>query len=259
MLTGKTRGFDLRYFSGYDKGALAKMKKFTIVWDFDGTILPLEPFDSEQSLLVHVMNQTPKAFGWLKKGYARAIIYADQRERLRRIFKISYIRLLKSTSSAALDRVCRNLAEKISTADREVFRELKKNGHDMMVLSCGTADLSERVLKFAELLDCFSLIEGNRFQFDEGRIAGMELRLPDPTDKLQMINQFNLSPDRTVVVGDGYTDLPLLDWSAMPVLIDRSGKKKKYFSARNFYFITAIPQIVNIIEKLQVSAHQENR
>ena len=225
------------------------MKKLTIVWDFDGTILPLEPFDSEQSLLIHVVNQRPKAFNWLRKIYARAMIYADQRERLRRTFKISYIRMLKGTPSAAFDRVCRDLAEKISTADRNVFLKLKKDGYDMMILSCGTVDLSERVLRFAGLLSCFSLIEGNRFQFAGDRVDGMELRLPDPADKLQMMHQLNLSSDHTMIVGDGYTDLPLLDWSAMPVLIDRSGKNKKAFSDRHFYFISSIPEIMNIIKK----------
>ena len=235
------------------------MKKLTIVWDFDGTILPHEPYDSEQSLLIYIMNRKQDPFGWLKKIYASAMIYADQHERLRKTFKTFYIRLLKGTSSAALDRVCRNLAEKISSADRNVFRKLKEDGYDMMVLSCGTADLSERVLGFAGLLNCFSLIEGNRFQFAGDRIDGMELLLPHPADKLQMMQQLNLSPDLTMVVGDGYTDLPLLDWSTMPVLIDRSGRKKKYFSDRNFYFITAIPQILNIIEKLQNSTQLEDR
>ncbi len=29
------------------------MQKYTIIWYFGGTILPLEPYDSEQSLIVH--------------------------------------------------------------------------------------------------------------------------------------------------------------------------------------------------------------
>ncbi len=227
------------------------MKKISIVWDFDGTILPLKPYDSEQSLLMHVMNQTRKSFGCLKKAYTKAIIYADQHERLRRTFKTSYIRLLKGTPSGVIDEVCRKLAEKISTVDRQVYRQLKADGYQMMVLSCGTADLSERVLKFAGLENCFNLIEGNRFQFDKNRITGMQLRLPDPEDKLHMMSVLKLSPDRTMVIGDGYTDLPLLNWSAMPVLIDRSGKKKKTFSAFDFYFITAIPQIQSVIENMQ--------
>ena len=224
-------------------------RAITIIWDFDGTILPLAPFDSEQSLLLHRMNQQGEPFGLLKKAFVKAIVYADRRERLRKTFKKSYIRLLKNTPSKVLDEVCRDLAGKISTADRNMFGKLKADGYDMMVLSCGTADLSERVLTFAGLLDCFSRIAGNRFKFDAGRITGMQLRLPNPEDKLAMIKKLNLSPDRTVVVGDGYTDLPLLNWSSIPVIIDRSGKKKKQFTSHDFYFISSIPEIMDIIEE----------
>jgi phosphoserine phosphatase len=230
------------------------MKTMTIVWDFDGTILPHAPYDSEQTLLMHVMNRKQETFGWFWKVFARAMIYADQRERLRRTFKASYIRLLKGTPSSDLDEICQALAEKISTADRKVFRRLTEDGFDMVVLSCGTADLSERTLGFAGLSKCFTLIEGNRFRFADDRIVGMELRLPDPTDKLQMMHQLNLSPDLTMVVGDGYTDLPLLDWSKMPVLIDRSGSRKKQFTSQNFCFISSIPEIMSIIKE---RAHYE--
>jgi phosphoserine phosphatase len=197
------------------------MKKFPIIWDFDGTILPSTPFDSEQSLLLHRMNQPDKAFSWFKKGYSKVIIYADQRQRFRKTFKKSYIRLLRGTPSATLDEVCRNLAHKITPADRLALRELKNEGYSM----------------------------GNRFQFDEDRIVGMHLRLPDPDDKLTMMNKLNLSPERTIVVGDGYTDLPLLNWSSIPVIIDRTGKKKKEFTSNNFHFITSIPEITNIIQE----------
>jgi phosphoserine phosphatase len=111
----------------------------------------------------------------------------------------------------------------------------------MMVLSCGTVDLSERVLKFAGLSDCFNRIAGNRFRFDADRIVGMQLRLPNPEDKLAMIKKLNLSADHTIVIGDGYTDLPLLNWASIPVIIDRSGKKKKQFTSHHFYFISSIP------------------
>jgi phosphoserine phosphatase len=225
------------------------MKKLTIIWDFDGTILPIAPFDSEQSLLLYRMSQPEEPFGLLKKGCVKAIIYADQRERFRKTFKKYYLRLLKDTPSSTLDDVCRNLAHKISTSDRSSLRKLKHAGYDMIVLSCGTADLSERVLKFAGLEDCFSLIEGNRFRFIADQIAGMNFYLPDPNDKLEFAKKLQLSPERTIVVGDGYTDLPLLNWSSIPVMIDRSGKKKKRFTSNNFHFITSIPEIMNIIEE----------
>jgi phosphoserine phosphatase len=225
------------------------MKPFTIVWDFDGTILPLEPFDSEQSLLIHRMNQMQKPFGRLKKRFSKAIIYADRREWFRKMFKRSYIHLLKGTPSSLIDEVSRRLAKNISEADRQTLRTLTRDGYRMLVLSCGTADLSERILTFAEIRDCFKLIEGNRFQFDENRIKGMDLRLPNPEDKLDVMQRLNLSPERTMVVGDGYTDLPLLNWSSIPVMLDRTGRKKKRFTSYNFYFISSIPKIMKIIEE----------
>ena len=193
------------------------------------------------------MNQRENPFGLVKKAYVQAILYADRRERLRKTFKKSYLRLLKDTPTRVLDDVCRDLAEKIPATDRKVFRKLKRDGYEMMVLSCGTADLSERVLRFAGILDCFSRIAGNRFQYDADRIAGMQLQLPNPEDKLSMIKKLNLSPDRTMVVGDGYTDLPLLNWSSVPVIIDRDGQKKKQFTSHNFYFISSVTEIMNII------------
>jgi phosphoserine phosphatase len=223
------------------------MEKFTIIWDFDGTILPIAPFDSEQSLLRYRMNQSEQPFGLLKKASAKAIIYADRREWFRKTFKKAYIRLLNGAPASTLDDVCRNLANQISTADRNSLRNLKNAGYDMIVLSCGTADLSERVLKVAGLSDCFSMIEGNRFQFELDHITGMDLRLPNPDDKLEFAKNLELSPERTIVVGDGYTDLPLLNWSSIPVMIDRSGKKKKRFTSHHFYFISGIPEIMNII------------
>ena len=234
------------------------MEKFTIIWDFDGTILPIAPFDSEQSLLRYRMNQSEEPFGLPKKGWVKAIIYADRREWFRKTFKKAYVRLLKGTPASTLDQVCRNLAHKISTADRNSFRNLKNAGYDMIVLSCGTADLSERVLKFAGLKDCFRLIEGNRFRFIADQIAGMNFHIPDPDDKLEFAKNLKLSPEHAIVVGDGYTDLPLLNWSSIPVMIDRTGKKKKRFTSRNFHFITSIPEIMNIIKET-VTQRQTSR
>ena len=184
----------------------------------------------------------------LKKGGVKAIIYADRREWFRKTFKKAYVRLLKGTPASTLDEVCQDLAEKISPADRNVFWTLKNAGFDMIVLSCGTADLSERVLKFAGLKDCFRLIEGNRFRFNADQIAGMNFHIADPDDKLEFAKNLKLSPERAIVVGDGYTDLPLLNWSSVPVMIDRTDKKRKRFTSHHFYFISCIPEIMNIIE-----------
>ena len=223
------------------------MKSFTIVWDFDGTILPLKPFDSEQTLLLHTSSQAKGVFALFKKTYARLLVYADRGEWFRKQFKTAYAELIAGTTASMLDDICFKLAEAISADDRRSYHQLKADGHEMMVVSCGTLDLIERILTFAELRDIFSLIEGNRFRFIQDRIEGMDLCVPDPEDKLRILIQLNLLPQETVVVGDGYTDLPILDWSGVPVMINRTGRKRKRYRMKPYHFISSIADVSAVI------------
>ena len=171
------------------------------------------------------------------------------KERFRRTFKKLYRSLLMGTHIEMLDHVAKLLAEKISEADRQTLFRLKEDGHTMMVVSCGTVDLSERVLKIAGLDTCFSMIKGNRFQIENDQITGMDFHIPNPEDKLKLINAHHIRPEDSIVIGDGYTDRPLLDWTEIPVLIDRTGKKSARYAKKGYHVIFSIPEIVEMIEK----------
>jgi len=225
------------------------MRQHTIIWDFDGTILPTEPYDSEQSLLIHKLNEQKKEISLLKRWVAQAIIYADMKEWIGKYFKKYYIWVLKGTHTDTLDEVAKHLAEKISEKDRQIFFRLKEYGHYMMIISCGTLDLSERILKVAGVYKCFELIEGNRFQIENNKIVGMDMFVPAPEDKLKLISAQGVFPEQSVVVGDGYTDLPLLDRAGLPVMIDRTGEKKDKFANKGYSFISSICEIMELIEK----------
>ena len=225
------------------------MRQHTIIWDFDGTILPTEPYDSEQSLLIHKLNEQKKEISLFKRWVAQAIIYADMKEWIGKYFKKYYIWVLKGTHTDTLDEVAKHLAEKISEKDRQTFFRLKANGHYMMIISCGTLDLSERILKVAGVDKCFELIEGNRFQIENNKIVGMDMFVPAPEDKLKLISAQGVFPEQSVVVGDGYTDLPLLDRAGLPVMIDRTGEKKDQFANKGYCFISSICEIMELIEK----------
>lgn len=225
-----------------------EMKKYTIIWDFDGTILPPEPYDSEQATLVHILNQTAKKIPISTRLLAKAIIYADMKEMFRRLFKKFFIHFLINTKIEVLDKVAEILAQKISIKDRESFLKLKEYGHDMMVISCGTADLSERILRHAGIEKCFHMIAGNRFKIKSGHIIGMDFHIPDPQDKLKLVRAWNISPKNCIVVGDGYTDRPLLDWAEIPVLIDKTGKKKTQYTGKKYIIISSINGIIDIVE-----------
>jgi len=225
------------------------MRQHTIIWDFDGTILPTEPYDSEQSLLIYKLNDQKNETSLIKRWVARFIIYADMKEWIGKYFKKYYIWVLKGTHINTLDEVAKHLAEKISEKDRQIFFHLKANGHYMMIISCGTLDLSERILKVAGVDKCFELIEGNRFQIENNKIVGMDMFVPKPEDKLKLISAQGVFPEQSVVVGDGYTDLPLLDRAGLPVMIDRTGEKKDQFANKGYSFISSICEIMELIEK----------
>ena len=136
--------------------------------------------------------------------------------------------------SDVLSQTAAILAEKISPQDRDVYRKLKDDHYHMLVLSCGTANLSEPTLAQAGLSACFSEIRANRFRINRGRIDGMDLIVPEPEDKLAYLLSIGLKPEDTIAVGDGYTDIPVLDWAGTPVMLDRTGAKKKQFDNKKF-------------------------
>ncbi len=225
------------------------MKQHTIIWDFDGTILPSEPYDSEQSLLIHALNEQKKEISLIKHWIARGIIYADMKEWIGKYFKKYYLWVLGGTHIDTLDQVAKRLAKKISEADRQVFFRLKEYGYRMIIISCGTLDLSERILKVAGLENCFEFIEGNRFKIENNKIVGMDMFIPTPEDKLKVITSHGIFLDQSIVVGDGYTDIPLLDRAELPVMIDRTGEKRDRFVKRDYSFISSICEIMELIEK----------
>ena len=131
------------------------MKTKTIIWDFDGTLLPLAPYDSEQTLMLYKLNETVPRPSCIVRAIARLLIGADRRHMLRKTFKRFYIRLMKGTPAAVMDQIGRRLSDRIPAEDRQTIMRLKSENYRMMVLSCGTADLSERTL--SEILNILEI------------------------------------------------------------------------------------------------------
>ncbi len=223
------------------------MKKNTIIWDFDGTLIPNDPYDSEQTLMMYKMKEFGGKSSFLGDTLARLLIYADQREYGRKIFKQFFIRFMTGTSVDIFEPVCRRLAAKISQPDRSALKQLAIQGHRMIVLSCGTVNLSENTMQQADLGDCFEIYAGNRFESENGMISGMTLHVPNPEDKVRFLVNRKIDPDRCMAVGDGYTDIPMLDWAKVSVIIDRSGSKRIKYTGKNYLFIRSLPEIINIV------------
>lgn len=229
------------------------MQPLPIIWDFDGTILPLTPYDSEQTLLMHRLDAAPKRAHPLRRLAVRAVVYGDMKEWFSfsfRAFKHCYIWAAKGLGTGDLDRVAARLAERIPPDDRHLYRRLAAKGHPMLIVSCGTADLSERVLALAGIDGCFRAVCGNRFRFKNGRIAGMDLTVLTPADKPAAAAALGFAPEQAVAVGDGYSDLPLLDRSPVPVLVDRSGSKRGKFTDKGYRRIASVQDLEPMLAAL---------
>jgi phosphoserine phosphatase len=223
-------------------------RRFNLVYDFDGTLLPMGPWDSEQELLLAWMQESrPPAW---RRRYFRLVAEGDRRGWLRRSFKWHYLRLLRGAPQELLERVTERLAARIPPEDRAALREQRDRGHRLLVASCGTADLSERVLEACGVRACFEAVLANRFVFREGRVAGLRLEVPSGQSKVQLLESLHLDPADTVSIGDGATDLPLWEWSAVPVVLDRTGAGRARFGAKSYHFVSATPGVLELLEQL---------
>ncbi len=222
-------------------------RRFSIIYDFDGTLLPFQPWDSEQELLLSRLQAVHAPF-W-RRWYGWLVAEGDRRGWLRS-FKRRYLGLLRGTPEAFVDRVAAHLAGRIPPEDREAVLSLKSRGHRLIVASCGTADLSERILARCGLLPCFEAVYSNRFVFREGRIAGLRLEVPSGRVKLEIVKSLDIDPAGAVAVGDGITDLPLWQWSAVPVVVDRSGRTPASRWPETYRLVSSCAAVLDIVRGL---------
>ena len=164
-------------------------------------------------------------------------------------FKSHYLRLLRGTGSDLIDRVAEGLAERISPEARATIAALRARGHRLIVASCGTADLSERILAASGLQQCFEAVLGNRFVLTRGAIAGMDMDVPTAKAKLQAIRSAGLTRESTVAVGDGPTDIPLLKWAGIPVVVAPKGPKRARWAPKSCSIIASLPELLDILKR----------
>ena len=219
---------------------------FDVVWDFDGTLLP---YDSEQALLRSLLRH-PWRVGPHKALLAQALAWADRRNLMERSFKRWYVRCLRGLPAEALDALACRVAGDISDADRRAIAEIRALGARMFVVSCGTGDLSQRILQAAGVAEAFLAIEANWFTFWGDRIEGMDLSIHLPADKLAAARGLGVSLPHAVMVGDGVTDLPLLEEAAYPVLLDRAGRREALIRESGYIGAANLPEVARLLSNM---------
>ncbi|MDX9802004.1 MAG: haloacid dehalogenase-like hydrolase [Spirochaetia bacterium] len=129
----------------------------------------------------------------------------------------------------------------------DLFAELSEKGFPMSIISCGSWDLCHPPLEKRKAASFFSKIISNYFTYDGNRISGMTYHVRKGEDKITHANVLGYDPGKTIVIGDGYTDLPLLDWCSFPVLIDPDGKMKNRFPGKKYNYIKSVPELTKLL------------
>jgi phosphoserine phosphatase len=205
-----------------------------VVWDFDGTLIP---FDSEQYLV-----ETLPLPGLRRLG-ARLFVYGDRQGWDPGKLKRLYAWCLRGTPTAALDPICAQIAEQVLPPDRDGLKALAAAGIDMKVLSCGTANMSRGTLCAAGLAEAFSSVQANNLLTRDGYITGIERRIYLPETKVEIAAQYGVSWDEVVAVGDGLTDLPLLDRAGRGILI-ASGEQAARYADQGYEIVPTLSQAI---------------
>ena len=207
-----------------------------VIWDFDGTLIP---FDSEQFLLEAL------ALRGLRRLGAWLFVYADRRGWDPGALKVLYGWCLRGTPTDALDLASHQIASHLAAADRDALRALSAKV-EMAVLSCGTADLSHGTLRAAGLEGAFARIEANWLQVRDGRVRGIERRVYTPEAKVAAAARYGIPWEQVIAVGDGLTDLPLLDRVGLPILI-ADDEKAARFAGRGYRVVRTLGEAIGAI------------
>ena len=196
-------------------------KDVAIVFDFDGTLYPIRQFDSEQ-LLVHLLAQhadehfRAEAERFIADDQAGCFLLED--------FHLRYAQMVKGATAELVDEVGKRLSTLVSEADRTALKGLREaTDGQFIILSCGTENLAEAFLKHLGLSSLFPTIRGKRLHFNEGGYAHITVDIHTPLAKQKAIEELRGRFDTIISVGDGPTDIPMLQASDLGMIIDWDG------------------------------------
>lgn len=199
-------------------------KKYLIAFDFDGTLYPILPYDSEQRLVL----ATAKNRGHLNRLRAKRMVQKDNEGKMRLgEFNRRYHDLLGGCTSSQIEEVAADL---FSLVDPNQFSLLKNlaDKADLAILSCGTENLIHRFLALHKIDHHFFQVSGKSLHFNKGAKPDIKYTIGNPEEKRAVFAKLKSTYTQSIAIGDGPTDIPMLKEADLGLIIDWSGGEKKY-------------------------------
>ena len=219
-----------------------------IVWGFNGTIIPFLPYSdfcSSDHILVDYL-RINDYLTFKKKLLASYMLKTEKRTR------VHMGSLIKGQPSLILENVSKILSAKISEPVLEVLKKLRNDGFELYLASCSTDALIKGSLFYRNGYDkLFRSIIGNHVSSYSGEIMDYECLFRRGSDKIKFLEEtLRLKPDNTIVVGASQDDIPLLEWSRYPILVDASRIGWKRYDKKHFVFMESVSMVPDIIRSL---------
>ena len=153
--------------------------------------------------------------------------------------------------SIVLENVSKILSAKISDQAIKVMKVLQTQGFELYIVSCSTDSLLKSSLYFKGADTLFRGIVGNHVSSYSGQIMDYTCNFRSGKDKVAFLEQtMKLSPENTIVIGASQDDIPLLEWSRYPILVDASRSGWKKYEDKHFIFMESIQMVPEIIKSL---------
>lgn len=223
-----------------------------IAFDFDGTLYPLRPYDSEQRLLLKATRQA----GTLKRAIAKRAVLKDMKGMMHLgEFTHNYVKFTRNASAMLLDEAVEDLCSLVPDDALESLNRLRQEtGAEFCIISCGTVNLIDRYLVKMNVGDVFGNRTGKVFDTTGDRLASVEISVRTPQDKVRVLNDeikrievTTGTRPLTIAVGDGPTDIPMLQNSDLGVLIDWDKRPDEVPERQGFPLAGSVDEVCELI------------
>lgn len=224
-----------------------------IAFDFDGTLYPIRPYDSEQRM----MFKATRNAGTLKRRLAKRAVLKDMKGMMHGgEFTYNYIRFTRDMPASLLDEVVEDLCTLVSDDVLLPLQELKDMGAELCIISCGTENLAERYLGRMNAREIFGNIIGKRFETTQGRLSSVQVTISSPADKVQALRheaeklrERTGTAPLTIAVGDGPTDIPMLQSADLGIIIDWEKGRDTSDVKNGFTYVGSIKEVCDIVKR----------
>ncbi len=222
-------------------------KKYLIAFDFDGTLYPLLPYDSEQRLVL----STAKGRGHLNRVRANRMVQKDSEGKMGLgEFNRRYHEMLGGCTPSQIEEVAHDLFSLVESDQFALLKKLSEKA-DLAILSCGTENIIHAFLSLHKIEHHFFQVSGKSLHFNKASKPDIKCTIGSPEEKRSVFADLKKKYTHSIAVGDGPTDIPMLEEADLGLIIDWNGEEARYPFETYADLHTVLERCIAYLEKAE--------